>query len=152
VVEFSRCPDVELTLLHVDSINKPSAINLSLHPAIKLDPKTRHCLSFVWISGLHQTRPHGTWIWHNLEHVSYTKWDIGYPVKPKWRLSTDNRIKRKYRHKRQLHQLQKHQHQRYQRGPKACVLVTANLNWQNRLCNRLIMGVNFICMKNPEVF
>ncbi|CAH8864235.1 unnamed protein product [Trichobilharzia szidati] len=99
-----------------------------------------------WI-GLHQTRPHGTWIWHNLEHVSYTKWDTGYPVKPKWRLSTDNRIKRKYRHKRQLHQ-----HQRYQRGPKACVLVTANLNWQNRQCNRLIMGVNFICMKNPEVF
>ncbi|CAH8592048.1 unnamed protein product [Heterobilharzia americana] len=93
-----------------------------------------------WI-GLHQTRPRGSWIWHNFEHVSYTKWDRGYPVRTKWKISTDNTKKYKQQYQ-----------QKYRKGPKACVLVTPNLYWQNRFCNRIILTVNFICMKNPEIF
>ncbi|CAH8629970.1 unnamed protein product [Schistosoma rodhaini] len=95
-----------------------------------------------WI-GLHQTQPRGSWVWHNFEHVGFTKWDKGYPVNTKWRSPTNRHIKRKH----YLSQKQK----RY-RGPKACVLVTPNLYWQNRFCNRIITNVNFMCMKNPEIF
>ncbi|CAH8620436.1 unnamed protein product [Schistosoma haematobium] len=95
-----------------------------------------------WI-GLHQTQPRGPWVWHNFEHVGFTKWDKGHPVNTKWRSPTNKQIKRKY----YLSQKQKHY-----RGPKACVLVTPNLYWQNRLCNRIITKVNFICMRNPEIF
>lgn len=98
---------------------------------------------FFLIIGLHQTQPRGPWVWHNFEHVGFTKWDKGHPVNTKWRSPTNKQIKRKY----YLSQKQKHY-----RGPKACVLVTPHLYWQNRLCNRIITNVNFICMRNPEIF
>ncbi|CAH8541909.1 unnamed protein product [Schistosoma turkestanicum] len=94
-----------------------------------------------WI-GLHQKQSRGSWVWHNFEHVGFAKWDRGYPVSTKWR-STNKHIKRK------RHQSQQ---QKNHRGPKACVLATSYLHWQNRFCNRIIKGVNFICMKNPEIF
>ncbi|KAF5400220.1 hypothetical protein PHET_06156, partial [Paragonimus heterotremus] len=121
-----------------------------------------------WI-GLHQPRPGGTWMWHNLERVGFTNWAPEFPVEPRWKKHTsmhrrvseqenlaffkdeDSQVSNTHAvSPRNIHLGNKTETKKTKWGPRVCVSINSKSQWQNRPCNRP-MKTGYLCMRNPEI-
>ncbi|KAF6777531.1 hypothetical protein AHF37_02966 [Paragonimus kellicotti] len=121
-----------------------------------------------WI-GLHQPRPGGTWMWHNLERVGFTNWAPEFPVEPRWKKHTSMQrrvfeqenlafFKDEDSHLSNTHAVSprniplgnKTETKKTKWGPRVCVSINSKSQWQNRPCDRP-MKTGYLCMRNPEM-